>query len=162
MNITHNITQDTTHKRDDDAPFILICALIFIFGSLLLFFIHAHMCGCIEYYYCKKYYNKFCDKFCYYEEEEEIEIEIDYPKKDVTTKQINTFSNRNKYPIFCSICQENQTNTITLNCNHDFCKECIKGYLNTCDSCPLCREEVTTIFEISPKLFIFREEETLL
>lgn len=54
----------------------------------------------------------------------------------------------------CAICYEDaipQTNSVTLNCNHEFCKDCFIGCLkNTASykeapSCALCRADINTI-----------------
>jgi hypothetical protein len=54
--------------------------------------------------------------------------------------------------IECNICYEPKCNTefIKLNCNHEFCKECIKNILKTCHMfsdpcCAYCRKQITTI-----------------
>lgn len=48
----------------------------------------------------------------------------------------------------CSICQENITNIYKTNCNHEFHKECLEEWIQTCKnngnlvSCPICRQEI--------------------
>jgi hypothetical protein len=47
----------------------------------------------------------------------------------------------------CAICYEtvNNMNFVALNCKHEFCKNCIKTYLNTPQhnhTCPMCREPI--------------------
>jgi hypothetical protein len=42
----------------------------------------------------------------------------------------------------CSICYTNTTNFIT-SCNHRFCQNCIKTWLEMNDSCPCCRSPST-------------------
>jgi hypothetical protein len=58
----------------------------------------------------------------------------------------------------CAICYEDaipQTNSVTLNCNHKFCKDCFKGCLKNTPShkhvpsCALCRADVNTIIVYS-------------
>ena len=97
------------------------------------------------------------------EEEEEYtpssyytESENDFIQKDIQTKQIKTFSNINKYPKFCPICQEDKLDTIKTNCNHDFCKGCIEDYIKTnCNyNCPVCRKNIQCIYEV--KVLIFK------
>ena len=68
--------------------------------------------------------------------------------ESIETKEILTFSNINKYPIFCSICQEKQLNTIKIDCNHHFCEECIKEYLKINRQCPICRNKIDNIYKI--------------
>jgi hypothetical protein len=54
----------------------------------------------------------------------------------------------------CAICYEDaipQTNSVTLNCNHEFCKDCFIGCLKNTPSykelpsCALCRADINTI-----------------
>ena len=54
----------------------------------------------------------------------------------------------------CAICYEDaipQTNSVTLNCNHEFCKDCFIGCLKNTPSykelpsCALCRGDINTI-----------------
>ena len=61
--------------------------------------------------------------------------------------------NDEQIKIECNICYElcNNTNFIKLNCNHEFCKECIKNILKCCKSnfnepcCAYCREKINAI-----------------
>lgn len=61
--------------------------------------------------------------------------------------------NNEQIKIECNICYElcNNKNFIKLNCNHEFCKECIKNILKSCKSnfkepcCAYCREEINMI-----------------
>jgi hypothetical protein len=61
--------------------------------------------------------------------------------------------NDEQIKIECNICYElcNNTNFIKLNCNHEFCKECIKNILKSCKSnfnepcCAYCREVINAI-----------------
>lgn len=79
-----------------------------------------------------------------YEEEEYNKIE---------TKKIKTFSNVNKYPKFCSICQENVLNSVQVDCGHSYCKECIEQYTQKNVNCPLCRKGIKNIYEIEVLIF---------
>lgn len=52
----------------------------------------------------------------------------------------------------CDICYEtyDKTKFVKLNCQHDFCKDCIKGILNSCNSiegpkCAFCRDKITSM-----------------
>ena len=80
-----------------------------------------------------------------YEEEEE------YDK--IKTKKIKTFSNVNKYPKFCSICQENVLNSVQIDCGHCYCKECIEQHIQKNFNCPLCRQDIKNIYEIEVLIF---------
>jgi hypothetical protein len=61
--------------------------------------------------------------------------------------------NDEQIKIECNICYElcNNKNFIKLNCNHEFCKECIKNILKSCKSnfkepcCAYCREVINAI-----------------
>ena len=86
------------------------------------------------------------------ENERNIKFLYDY-SKDIQTKEILTFSNINKYPIFCSICQEKQLNTIKIDCNHHFCEECLREYLKINNNCPICRNKINHIYKIKVKNF---------
>tara|TARA_A100000164_G_scaffold377862_1_gene418059 strand:+ start:804 stop:1226 length:423 start_codon:yes stop_codon:yes gene_type:complete len=79
-----------------------------------------------------------------YEEEE-------YNK--IKTNKIKTFSNVNKYPKFCSICQENVLNSVQIDCGHCYCKECIEQHIQKNFNCPLCRQDIKNIYEIEVLIF---------
>jgi hypothetical protein len=61
--------------------------------------------------------------------------------------------NDEQIKIECNICYElcNNTNFIKLNCNHEFCKECLKNILKSCKRnfnepcCAYCREKINAI-----------------
>ena len=61
--------------------------------------------------------------------------------------------NAEQVEIECNICYElnNNKNFIKLNCNHEFCKECIKNILKSCQTnfnepcCAYCREKINAI-----------------
>jgi hypothetical protein len=43
----------------------------------------------------------------------------------------------------CCICMENKKLNVKLNCNHTFCKQCIKKWLTEkSNTCPTCRTEI--------------------
>ena len=69
-------------------------------------------------------------------------------KNKINKKEILTISNINKYPVFCSICQENQLNTVKTNCGHYYCLDCIEQYLKNSALCPNCKEVINTIYSI--------------
>ena len=187
-NITSNLT---SKKYSNDGFILFICVIVFIATFLAILTVHIQSCGCKEYSSLKKFLKKICNKlynlntndYYYSSSEEDEEYDQDYTTnlretiimsieednyktnrlkiKSFEIKEIITFSNRNKYPIFCSICQEYNYNTIITNCNHNFCEECIKTYLKDYESCPNCKREIKTIFKISPIPFTFSEEETV-
>jgi hypothetical protein len=74
-------------------------------------------------------------------------------KLEIETKKIKTFSNINKYPIFCSICQKNVLNSVKVDCGHNYCKECITEYIKVNNNCPNCRNEIKNIYEIQVLIF---------
>ena len=88
----------------------------------------------------------------YSESENNSDSDSEEESKSIQTKEILTFSNINKYPIFCSICQEKQLNTIKIDCNHHFCEECIKEYLKINNNCPICRNKIDNIYKIKIKI----------
>jgi hypothetical protein len=48
----------------------------------------------------------------------------------------------------CDICMEEdilQSNKVTLNCNHELCKDCFKGVVKTKLLCPMCRTDISTV-----------------
>lgn len=70
-------------------------------------------------------------------DENEIVIKLDY----------NTELNKHIDSIECGICYETKKNEeiIKLNCNHDFCKCCIKQIVNIKVECPYCRTQISQI-----------------
>jgi hypothetical protein len=78
------------------------------------------------------------------------------PNEQPITKKFNinkhiTEENNKLVELECNICYElnNNENFIELNCNHKFCKECVKNILKTCRSdfkdpcCAYCRTIIT-------------------
>lgn len=45
----------------------------------------------------------------------------------------------------CSICKDDFSEAVSLDCSHTFCLECIKKWSETENSCPICRAEFTHI-----------------
>ena len=84
----------------------------------------------------------------YSEQESDYEDEIK-DIKSIGKKEIITFSNINKYSIFCSICQETQLDTVKIDCNHHFCEECIREYLKLNNRCPNCKREIYNLYKIN-------------
>jgi len=63
-------------------------------------------------------------------------------KKTLSEDQFNKL-NFNQELSNCCICMENKKLNIQLNCNHIFCKTCIKKWLTEkSNTCPTCRTEV--------------------
>lgn len=44
----------------------------------------------------------------------------------------------------CSICIEQFEQPMVTPCGHQFCKECILGWLSSKNTCPMCRKNITT------------------
>ena len=114
MNTT-NTTKN--NSKSEDVSILYTCLIIFIFGSMMLAFLHTMIFKDTNifsdiYNYFKKLLS-YKSPYVIEEEESSDEEEIQLP---VTIKQIKTFSNINNYSIFCSICQEKQKNTIKIDC----------------------------------------------
>ena len=63
-------------------------------------------------------------------------------KKTLTEDQFNKL-NFNQELSNCCICMENKKLNVHLNCDHTFCKTCIKKWLTEkSNTCPTCRTEV--------------------
>ena len=41
----------------------------------------------------------------------------------------------------CAICLDRITDRSSLPCKHEYCKECLEGWLKNSDRCPYCREK---------------------
>jgi hypothetical protein len=156
-----NTDPDGNDVRYDD-PSILFVGLILLMSFCSISFTFYQICYgsnsiCGD---IKNCYKRGCPYL--YENDEFIEYEIDYesdndevtkPIQEIGIKKIPTFSNVNHYPIYCSICQEEQTNTVKVDCGHNFCKECIMGYMKVGRECPNCRESISSIYEIEVLVF---------
>ena len=182
MNITQNLTTKSTNPTPDSTP-ILILGCIFLSMSILGVFticfssIYARKNkGCCEddiqiidndsdeeehYGYnsiitqpitTPPRGNNVITSIGIYISESEDESEDE--SESLPIKKINTFSNINSYPIFCSICQEDKLNTIKTDCNHHFCKECIEESMKMNNNCPLCKNKISSIYEINVLKFI--------
>jgi hypothetical protein len=142
--------------RYDDPSMLFIYLIIFVgFSSIVcmcnqLCFGRNSICHDI-----RKYINKCFEKGCYhlYEEDEIFEYEIEEVTKEVGLHKIPTFANVNHYPVYCSICQEDHTNTVKVDCGHNFCKDCIMGYTKIGRECPNCRRGIKNIYEIEVLVF---------
>ena len=151
-----NIDPNRNNVRYDD-PSMLLVGLILLLSFCSISCTFYHMClKDITIPNCLK---KGCP---YLYEERDIEYEIDYDsefqieevvKHEVEIKKVPTFSNVNHYPIYCSICQDDKTNTVKVDCGHNFCKECIMEYMKIGKECPNCRESISSIYEIEVLVF---------
>ena len=47
----------------------------------------------------------------------------------------------------CVICKEN-TIDLQTNCNHNFCTKCISAWYGLHETCPYCREKISTLNKI--------------
>jgi hypothetical protein len=45
----------------------------------------------------------------------------------------------------CAICMENVEETYYTNCKHNFCQKCLLRYLQTCGTCPICRQIIESL-----------------
>ena len=66
-------------------------------------------------------------------------------------------ANKTCVEIECAVCYEqiNNDNFVYLNCNHEFCKTCIKTLItktNCPNICPLCRCDIRQIYTVRPKI----------
>lgn len=63
-------------------------------------------------------------------------------KKTLTEDQFNDLNFKQELSE-CCICMENKKLNVQLNCNHTFCKMCIKKWLTEkSNTCPTCRTEI--------------------
>ena len=154
MNTTHNTTHNTTINTTMDSTPMLILGFIFLSFSVLA--ICAICCSA-----CYHRNKNCCDKSIntnYIDSDEEehyssgavisqsIGIYISESEDESETiEYINTISNKNSEPKFCSICQENICNTVKTDCNHHFCQECIEENIKISRNCPLCKHEIKNI-----------------
>ena len=171
-NITYNTTH--IDKSNNNINIIVILIIILFFGSFLIFYVHFMVCRTFprlpnispqynnyndsdsDSDYEDRYYTSLSNSHLNRNDtlrvERIISIGVQYSEseseeesKSIQTKEILTFSNINKYPIFCSICQEKQLNTIKIDCNHHFCEECLREYLKINNNCPICRNKINHI-----------------
>lgn len=69
-------------------------------------------------------------------------INTEETKKTLSEDQFNQLI-FNRELSSCCICMENKKLNVQLNCNHTFCKPCIKKWLTEkSNTCPTCRTEV--------------------
>ena len=156
-----NIDPGGSDANYDQPGMIFVCLIIFIGFCSISGMLYQLCCG--NHSVCgdlKYYYKKYCPHS--YEDNEITEYEIDYDsefqieevvKQEVEIKKVPTFSNVNHYPIYCSICQDDKTNTVKVDCGHNFCKECIMEYMKIGKECPNCREGIKNIYEIEVLVF---------
>jgi hypothetical protein len=158
-----NHTNTNSNTGYDETDIIFVCLIIFMgFCSISCMIIQLcfgsnSICNDIN-----RYIKRRCQRL--YEDREEFEYEINYdsdseiedvvkPIEEVGIKKVKTFANVNHYPVYCSICQEEQTNTVKIDCGHNFCKECIMGYIKVGRECPNCREGIKNIYEVEVLVF---------
>lgn len=142
----HTNTGGNKDMNYGDPGLLLVGLILFLsFCSIL----------CSFYYTCLK--DSGIKRFCFpcLHKVRPIEYEVRYnsdvekvEENILEIKKIPTFSNINKYPIYCSICQENVLNSVKIDCGHNFCKECIIEYTKIGKECPNCRESINNIYEI--------------
>ncbi|KAL3281373.1 hypothetical protein HHI36_004583 [Cryptolaemus montrouzieri] len=68
---------------------------------------------------------------------------------DESASNEESFSQNNNHEDFeeelkCSICSEIFINAVTLNCSHSFCKYCILRWRKNNQSCPICRQTISS------------------
>lgn len=92
----------------------------------------------------------YSSRYSNYEDTDDESVEESSNSKEIiTTTVIQSFSNINNYPMFCTICQDNKLNTIKTNCEHHFCEECIEKHLTNNNICPNCNQKITGLYKIS-------------
>ena len=77
---------------------------------------------------------------------------IDQRKFDIASEIQTHNSEKQELICECNICYESHdiTNFVKLNCNHEFCKECLKQTLRTCSyyqepNCAYCRSQINLL-----------------
>ena len=162
-NMTNMMNENSYDRTYYNTGFIFLCMMLFLsFCSISCTFYNM----CIKDANIEKFINKYFP--CLKKEDEEYQIRYDsdsdsdygysqednYIKPDeIPIKKIPTFSNINLYPMHCSICQEEQLNTVKIDCGHHFCKNCILGYMEVGGECPNCRKGIKNIYEIEVLVF---------
>lgn len=76
------------------------------------------------------------------------------PFRDVIYKQQIFKKKQLQYDLLteCAICMDSSIQIdIMTNCNHQFHKSCILSWLNSTESCPLCRHKSVCIFDVEIK-----------
>jgi len=69
-------------------------------------------------------------------EKEEKDNEDDQEPQDYTDKQIEGIT------IFCPICDDYISHSVTTTCEHTFCEICLQEYLLFLNECPECRIKI--------------------
>lgn len=151
-NITHNITRNNT-TNDQTEPtnyvqFDLTLFLITISGAFICLNIYHralygnYLIPNLFKIICKKKVNRVVDV----QPEYQNDRRDNYEEKIIPKVKVIKVSMNNELQ-FCSICQEETYNTIKINCNHYFCKDCIDEYLKVSIQCPNCKKEIKKIYE---------------
>lgn len=163
--MTNNTNTDPgTNDINFKDPTIIFVILIFCFIFTSVFILFRHLClidANIKYCCPHLYRNSGIEYEVRYNSDDsdsdsDYGYEVDVEKVEdsvLEIKKIPTFANVNNYPIYCSICQEEQTNTVKIDCGHNFCKECIIDYTKIGNNCPNCRESIRNIYEIEVLVF---------
>jgi hypothetical protein len=154
-----NHTNTDRNLKHDEPGMIFIFLVIFLVGTCILCMLSQLCWGTSICEYIRRGFKKCTKRGCFrlYEEEGVIEYEVEsdsesdieeVKKPDIKVNKVPTFANINNYPIYCSICQEEEMNTVKVDCGHNYCKECIMGYTKVSRECPNCRENIKGIYEI--------------
>lgn len=147
-NVDGNTNDNLSFK--DPAAILLMIMVFLIFISTYMWF--QQLCLNSKNWFYHSHRNRVIDPEVRYDSDSDYEIEkVDDNVLEI--KKIPTFANVNNYPMYCSICQEEQLNTVRVDCGHNFCKECIIGYTKVGNECPNCREDIQYIYEIEVLTF---------
>jgi len=161
-NVTNviNVNRDNDRGYNDPYFFIIVLIIFFMFCSIVCAFLQIFCKGTSinTYFPCLK--NGDEGYRVRYSSDSDSDSDYGYSQEDnyiepdeIPIKKIPTFSNINLYPIHCSICQEEKLNTVKIDCEHHFCKECITDYMQVGRQCPNCRKHIKNIYEIEVLVF---------
>lgn len=73
--------------------------------------------------------------------------------KTVLKQRKNELKNSNvcffykQYESDCSICLQFPVDCVLINCNHNFCKKCLKQYIEFFKKCPICNLLIQNVFD---------------
>lgn len=149
-NVDGNTNDNLSFK--DPAAILLMIMVFLIFISTYMWF--QQLCLNSKNWFYNSHRNRVIDHEVRYDSDSDSDYEIEKVDDNVLEiKKIPTFANVNNYPMYCSICQEEQLNTVRVDCGHNFCKECIIGYTKVGNECPNCREDIQYIYEIEVLTF---------
>lgn len=150
----HTNTDPGTNDISFKDPAIIFVILIFCLIIISMYIAVRQVCYCSEYCFLKNIEGRVIEYEVRYDSDDS-DSEVDIEKVDnlLEIKKIPTFANVNNYPMYCSICQEEQLNTVRVDCGHSFCKECIINYTKVGNECPNCRGDIRNIYEIEVLVF---------